>query len=399
MLYVDCTRTASGGQHTGIERYVRRTLRHAHALLAPGQVAAMTAGAHGWSTLPSLAAHPLEALPAIALDDTAPRFDASAHVLLADRFWHTGAWEALDLLLASPARITLVVYDLLSIRQPGWFPAGVGERFRRYLRAVLPRAGRIVCLSGAARADLLAWMRAERLGSADVRVVAPGHEVWDGPPVVPARLPAAWQRGETRFVLQVGTLEPRKNHELTLAVLRDCWARGENTGCLFVGQRGWLMESFVAAMKQLPQWQRQLLWLAECSDAELQWCYRHAAAVFYPSASEGYGLPLAEAAMAGALVIASDTPVHREVARSLGPGARVRLCELQAPALAHALRECLGDQPAETPSQRGRGWLAATADLLECIGLGIGRHGFAAALTPTLSRGEREENRIQPGRR
>jgi glycosyltransferase involved in cell wall biosynthesis len=363
MLYIDCGHTASGIHYTGIQRYVRHTLRQALALLGPEQVAAIHAGPAGWSCLPVLASHALEGLPAMTFSAHPPLFDESSHVLLADRFWHTGAWDALDELADSAAQVTVVVYDLLSLQQPGWFPPGVGRNFERYLRRVLPRANRVVCLSAAVRADLVAWMRAQGIAQPPVRAVAPGHHVWRGECEVPAFVPAAWRDGTIPFVLQVGTLEPRKNHALTLGAMQHLWDSGRDVGCLFIGQRGWLMEPLERAMQRMPQWQRQLLWQTECTDSQLQWCYRRAATVLYPSAGEGYGLPLAEAAAAGAPVVASDTPAHREVAAHLGAGAAVRLCEPDTVSVSAALEAVL----AHSPPRRhvpARDWRCATAELL-----------------------------------
>jgi glycosyltransferase involved in cell wall biosynthesis len=369
MLYIDCGHTAQGASYTGIQRYVRHTLRHAQALLGKQQVRALRAGPDGWSCLASLPAHPLEGLPALQLPCNTVEFSAQSHVLLADRFWHTEAWRALDTLTASAARITVVVYDLLSLQQPQWFAPGVGARFRRYLLQVLPRAGQVVCLSSVVAAELRAWMRIESLPPAPIRVVPPGNRVWEGTQQAPVRLPAAWRDGTAPFVLQVGTLEPRKNHTLTLGALQRQWAAGRDVGCLFIGQRGWLMEEFTRVLASLPQWQRQLVWLDECTDAQLAWCYRHAAAVMYPSAGEGYGLPLAEAATAGARVIASDTPVHREVARRLPEGADIQLCAPVPEAMAQALDEVLVQTIRVHRAVEPRTWGQATRGLLDALEL------------------------------
>jgi glycosyltransferase involved in cell wall biosynthesis len=49
------------------------------------------------------------------------------------------------------------------------------------------------------------------------------------------------------------------------------------------------------------------------SEEELQWCYRHCALLLAPSLIEGFGLPVAEALIAGCRVICSDIPAFREV--------------------------------------------------------------------------------------
>jgi glycosyltransferase involved in cell wall biosynthesis len=49
------------------------------------------------------------------------------------------------------------------------------------------------------------------------------------------------------------------------------------------------------------------------SDSELQWCYAHCQAVVSPSIVEGFGLPIAEALLAGCRIVCSDIPAFREV--------------------------------------------------------------------------------------
>jgi glycosyltransferase involved in cell wall biosynthesis len=49
------------------------------------------------------------------------------------------------------------------------------------------------------------------------------------------------------------------------------------------------------------------------SEAELHWCYRRCDAVVSPSTTEGFGLPVAEAMLAGGRIICSDIPAYREV--------------------------------------------------------------------------------------
>jgi glycosyltransferase involved in cell wall biosynthesis len=49
------------------------------------------------------------------------------------------------------------------------------------------------------------------------------------------------------------------------------------------------------------------------SEDELQWCYRNCELLLAPSLMEGFGLPVAEALLAGCRVICSDIPAFREL--------------------------------------------------------------------------------------
>jgi glycosyltransferase involved in cell wall biosynthesis len=49
------------------------------------------------------------------------------------------------------------------------------------------------------------------------------------------------------------------------------------------------------------------------SDEQLQWCYRNCSVLLAPSRIEGFGLPVAEALLAGCSVVCSDIPAFREL--------------------------------------------------------------------------------------
>ena len=77
----------------------------------------------------------------------------------------------------------------------------------------------------------------------------------------------------------------------------------------------------------------RVLFLQGLSEPALQWCYRHCEALVAPSETEGFGLPVAEALLAGCRVICSDIPSFREIDEehcrfvALGPGAEQRFAE------------------------------------------------------------------------
>jgi len=56
-----------------------------------------------------------------------------------------------------------------------------------------------------------------------------------------------------------------------------------------------------------------VLLLSGISEAELQWCYRNCEALLAPSLTEGFGLPVAEALLAGCRVVCSDIRSFREL--------------------------------------------------------------------------------------
>ncbi len=129
-----------------------------------------------------------------------------------------------------------------------------------------------------------------------------------------AAIPAAdLQDGVFRYLLMVGTIEPRKNH---LALI-DAWELLRSGGfptlnLVVVGSFGWDHE---AILRRFAPWlQRGGLHLLEAVPAsDLRLLYRHAQATVCPSFGEGFDFPGVEAMRCGGVVAASELPVHRGV--------------------------------------------------------------------------------------
>ena len=66
-------------------------------------------------------------------------------------------------------------------------------------------------------------------------------------------------------------------------------------------------------IRRHPLYNRQLFAFSDLTDTELSYCYDHARALVYPSAIEGFGLPLVEALHHRLPAFASDIPIFREV--------------------------------------------------------------------------------------
>jgi len=123
--------------------------------------------------------------------------------------WDVEAAEALvGLRQSAGLRIILVMYDLIPIKTPHYCPACAPPVYRAWLRQMLSASELFLAISENTRRDLLEV--AGQLGDnvPRVEVVRLGDELVGGAASVPPReLPAG---SEGRFVLSVGTFEPRK---------------------------------------------------------------------------------------------------------------------------------------------------------------------------------------------
>jgi glycosyltransferase involved in cell wall biosynthesis len=115
------------------------------------------------------------------------------------------------------------------------------------------------------------------------------------------------------------------------------------------------------------------------SEPELQWCYGRCEALVTPSITEGFGLPVAEALLAGCRVVCSDIPAFREVG-----GDQCRFVDLggnAAEALAEAIVTTL-QQPEKAPMALPQ----FSSSLLANQYLGLYRGLIASAVQPHNAR-------------
>jgi glycosyltransferase involved in cell wall biosynthesis len=120
-----------------------------------------------------------------------------------------------------------------------------------------------------------------------------------------------------RYLLYLGTLEPRKN----LALLVRAYARWRaqagaeerTVKLVLAGGKGWYYAEIFQLVEELGL-AEQVIFPGFVPGAELPHWYQAALAFVYPSLYEGFGLPVAEALACGAPVLCSDSPALLEVA-------------------------------------------------------------------------------------
>jgi len=115
-----------------------------------------------------------------------------------------------------------------------------------------------------------------------------------------------------RYVLSVGTVEPRKGLEPLIRALAH--ADAPDLPLLVVGPEGWgdVRVADVAAAAGLEP--ERVRTLGFVSDAQLAVLLQRASVFVFPSLAEGFGLPVVEALSLGTPTIVSDAPALVEVA-------------------------------------------------------------------------------------
>lgn len=117
-----------------------------------------------------------------------------------------------------------------------------------------------------------------------------------------------------RFILYVGSLEPRKNHKYLLECF-DKYLVNENINIVMAGRVDDLCECLYKKILKHPLYNKRIFFLKSPNNDEIAFLYKKAFAVVFPSYGEGFGLPIIESLFNECPVFASDIPIFKEVSK------------------------------------------------------------------------------------
>lgn len=214
---------------------------------------------------------------------------------------------------AQPSITTM--QDLSVLLMPDTHPADRVDLWQRQFHQAVRRTRQWITLSQATADSLIDFAGVP----ADSIHVIPAASRW--PP-----LPDSWSAEEIRrrlalpkrYLLYLGTIEPRKN----LVRLLDAYARQPSswrraTPLIFAGLPGWGSSDFWDALKSHDM-SAEVQTTGYVTDAQAAAILAGATALAYPSLFEGFGLPVVEAMAFGVPVVASCIPSIVEVAGRAG---------------------------------------------------------------------------------
>jgi glycosyltransferase involved in cell wall biosynthesis len=215
--------------------------------------------------------------------------------------------------LSARKRLVVTIYDLSFVTHPEFHLEANIEHCLAGTREAIERADAILAISEHTRRDLV-----ERMGAPADRVMVT--------PLAPdpglARVTAQPGLDDVRrryglperFVLFVGTMEPRKN----IARLIEAYATlperlQRDTGLVLAGGKGWLSDSLRDQVARHGLEDR-VHFIGYVRPDDMAGLYSLATAFAYPSLYEGFGLPVLEAMACGTPVLTSNVSALPEVA-------------------------------------------------------------------------------------
>jgi glycosyltransferase involved in cell wall biosynthesis len=207
-------------------------------------------------------------------------------------------------------RRVVTVLDFSFARFPQWHPQDKVQYFQRHFWEKIKKADRIICISDFIRKEAIQefGFPPEKVKTVSLgvdpkffRIFSPGERLFAHPR---HNLPE-------KFILFVGSLEPRKNLSGLLHAyrrLKPLWRK--EFKLVFAGLQGWENK---AIWEQIQQLREDVLYLGYVPISDLGKLYNRASLFVYPSFYEGFGLPPLEAMACGCPVVVSQEASLPEV--------------------------------------------------------------------------------------
>ncbi len=271
------------------------------------------------------------------------------------------------------------VYDLCvflskKIKIGSTFKTRLLEKF--FLRPALRNAKKIVVISENTKSDLIKNFKIDPL---KISVIYPGVTKNFSLTLNNKKQQEIYSKYNLpeKFVLFVGTLEPRKNlarlieayHRLNSNFKNQITKLNLKPKLIIVGKKGWFYQEIFETVKKF-KLEEMVIFTGYVPDEELPYLYKTAICFVYPSLYEGFGLPILEAMAYGCPVIASNLSSLPEVAGN----AAILINPYAIDEIADALQKILSDENLRQ-NLRGKGlqqvqkfsWTNAAKQILEII--------------------------------
>lgn len=215
-------------------------------------------------------------------------------------------------------RTVVTVHDLTFILHPETMTRISRFYWSFFMKRGVQKAGRVIAISESTKVDLMRYLH---IPEKKIRVI----------PRYPDRRFIEFTEKEglaikvrekyrlpDRYILYVGTLEPRKN----LVRLIKAYAQAKRDPSItqylvIAGKKGWLYDSIFEVVKAL-HLEDEVIFTGFVDDEDLPALYSQADLFVYPSLYEGFGLPPLEAMVCGTPVLTSNCSSLPEVVGDAG---------------------------------------------------------------------------------
>ena len=230
----------------------------------------------------------------------------------------SGYADLIDRYRSRGLRFAFLCYDLIPLTHRRWIPKSMQWEFQTWFDRVSVQADVIMTISQYTAGRVQRHLSESSKSGSVVTPIRIGHgfPITGGIIRADSELPRLPPSLVGPFALYVSTIEPRKNHLFLFSVwdrLLEEHGSSMVPQLVFVGHRGPMVDDLFQQLENTSFLDSKVVVLADVPDSMLSALYEECTLALYPSLAEGFGLPVAEAIMAGAICVASNKTSIPEV--------------------------------------------------------------------------------------
>lgn len=200
--------------------------------------------------------------------------------------------------LLNPVPSVISILDVSYLKFPAMFKKKDLYKLKLWGGYSIKNARKIITISESSRNDIIEEYHVD---PKKVEVIYPGvkkHMANQKPHNLASKYGISG-----KYVLFVGTIQPRKNIEKLIESFSTL--KSPNLQLVIVGRKGWMFEEILNAPKKYGV-EEKVKFIHDATDEDLPLFYKNAEMFVLPSLYEGFGLPILEAMQEGCPVITSN---------------------------------------------------------------------------------------------
>jgi glycosyltransferase involved in cell wall biosynthesis len=319
-LFIDVSHIAQNDHNTGIPRVVKEIIKSLYCIDKPGfeplaveLIEGELYPAKDWLCKQEL----LLFHEAVTTKGAAIKFRPGDQLLMLDSSWerYREFFPIFEQARQSFVSITTVIYDLLPILLPKHCVVEGGkEWFEQWLSCAITQSDKLLCISQTAANDVIHYIQSQNIHKPNLKI-----DFWhlgadfNAQKIMSDNSPQKLTLPKP-YLLMVGTVEPRKSHDIALDLMEQLWQEGLELNLYIAGKEGWLVDETMKRIKSHPFLNKNLFFNDSLDDTQINHLYANAAGLLFLSKGEGFGLPLVEAANHGIPILCTDLLVFKEIA-------------------------------------------------------------------------------------
>ncbi|MDH7476665.1 MAG: glycosyltransferase family 1 protein [Microgenomates group bacterium] len=210
----------------------------------------------------------------------------------------------------SPVPLIVTIHDLSYFYYPEEFLKKDLYKLVNWTKRSIERAKKIIAVSQTTKRDL---MKFYHLPEEKIAVIYNGYERQ----IKKTKEIKRWSLKKNKFILFVGTIQPRKNLLILIKAFIDFNKLNPEFKLIITGKKGWLYKTIFEEIKK-NDLDKKIILTGYLPTEEVNWLYQNALFFVHPSLYEGFGIPVLEAMSFDCPVLCSSAASLPEIVGEAG---------------------------------------------------------------------------------